>query len=161
MYAQNKNLKLNIIAILVLLIVFATNATAVTVSVDAPEYESGSRFDITIEIDDVDDLDSGEFVISFNSSVVNVTDLDNDIQNGEIDSTSVPVDSSFIDANFNSIRVLFNLPDVTGVSGSGTLATIRFEVVGENGDISFLNLKPGECRSFTYLLKPLQPNEEG
>jgi len=24
-----------------------------------------------------------------------------------------------------------------------------------------LNLKPGECRSFTYLLKPLQPNEEG
>lgn len=24
-----------------------------------------------------------------------------------------------------------------------------------------LNLKPGECRSFTYLLKPLQPNEGG
>jgi uncharacterized repeat protein (TIGR01451 family) len=24
-----------------------------------------------------------------------------------------------------------------------------------------LNLKPGECRSFTYSLKPLQPNEEG
>jgi len=142
MYAQNKNLKLNIIAILILLIVFTTNATAVTVSVDAPEYESGSRFDITIEIDNVDDLDSGQFDISFNSSVVNVTDLDNDIEDGEIDSTAVPIDNCYF-MSANSIRLLFNLPDVTGVSGSGTLATIRFEVVGESGDISFLDLSDG------------------
>ncbi|MCD4767988.1 MAG: hypothetical protein K8R34_15955 [Methanosarcinales archaeon] len=142
MYAQNKNLKLNIIAILVLLIVFTTNATAVTVSVDAPEYESGSRFDITIEIDDVDDLDSGQFDISFDSSVVNVTDLNNDIENGEIGSTAVPIDLCYF-IGANSIRLLFNVPGVTGVSGSGTVATIRFEVVGENGDIIFLNLSNG------------------
>jgi hypothetical protein len=142
MYAQNKNLKLNIIAILIMLIVFTTDTTAVTVSVDAPEYESGSRFDIIIEIDDVDDLDSGQFDISFNSSVVNVTDLNNDIENGEIGSTAVPIENCYFMAA-NSIRLLFNLPGVSGVSGSGTLATIRFEVVGENGDISFLNLSDG------------------
>jgi hypothetical protein len=142
MYAQNKNLKLNITAILILLTVFATNATAVTVTVDAPEYVSGSRFDVPIEIDDVDDLDSGQFDISFNSSVVNVIDLDDDVEDGEIGSTAVPIENCyFMDAN--SIRLLFNLPGVSGVSGSGTLATIRFEVVGGSEDISFLNLSDG------------------
>ena len=138
MYAQNKNLKLNIIAILVLLIVFTTNATAVTVSVDAPEYESGSRFDITIEIDNVDDLDCGELDLSFDATVVNVTGVDS----GSIDDTEIPIDMwRFIYPD--TIRVLFNLPGITGVSGSGSLATISFEVLGENGDISFLNLSNG------------------
>ena len=138
MYAQNKNLKLNIIAILVLLIVFATNATAVTVNVDAPEYESGSRFDITIEIDNVDDLDCGELDLSFDATVVNVTGVDS----GSIDDTEIPIDMwCFIYPD--TIRVLFNLPGITSVSGSGSLATISFEVLGENGDISFLNLSNG------------------
>ena len=142
MYAQNKNLKLNITAILILLTVFATNATAATVTVDAPEYVSGSRFDVAIEIDDVDDLDSGQFDILFNSSVINVTNLEDDIEDGEIGSTAVPIENCYF-MGANSIRLLFNLPGVSGVSGSGTLATIRFEVVGESGDISSLNLSDG------------------
>ena len=140
MYAKNQ--KLNITAILILLTVFAIHAAAVTVSVDAPDYVSGSRFDAAIEIDDVDDLDSGQFDISFNSSVVNVTDLGDDIEDGEIGDTTVPIDNCyFMDAN--TIRLLFNLPGTGGVSGSGTIATIRFEVVGGDGDVSFLNLSDG------------------
>jgi hypothetical protein len=139
MYAQNKNLKLMIVAILTLSTAFAAYAAAVTVSVDADEYVSGSGFDATIEIDDVDDLDSGQFDISFNPSVVNVTDLDDDIEDGEIGDTTVPiVNCCFMDAN--TIRLLFDLPGVSGVSGGGSLATIRFEAVGGDGDVSFLNL---------------------
>jgi len=139
MYA--KHLKLNITTILILLTVLATHATAVTVSVDAPEYVSGSRFDVEIEIDDVDDLDSGQFDISFNSSVVNVTDIKDDIENGDIDGTEVPVEfKSFMDDD--TIRLLFNLPGAS-VSGGGSLATIKFEVVGGDGNVSFLNLSDG------------------
>ena len=137
-----KHLKLDITTILILLTVLATHATAVAVSVDAPEYVSGSRFDVEIEIDDVDDLDSGQFDISFNSSVVNVTDLDNDIEDGEIGDTTVPIENYYF-MDVNTIRLLFNLPGVSGVSGGGSLATIRFEVVGEDGNVSFLNLSDG------------------
>lgn len=140
MYAKNQ--KLNITAILILLTVFATHATATTVSVDAPEYVSGNNFDVTIEIDDVDDLDSGQFDISFNSSVVNVTDLDNDIEDGEIGSTNVPIENCYY-MDSNTIRLLFNLPGVSGVNGGGSLATIKFEVVGGDGDPSSLNLSDG------------------
>jgi len=54
----------------------------------------------------------------------------------------VPVEMcAFMDAN--TIRLLFR-PGVSGaVSGSGSLATLKFEVVGEDGDSSFLNLSNG------------------
>jgi hypothetical protein len=137
-----KDPKPKIAAILIILTVFAAHAAAVTVSVDAPEYVSGNRFDVEIEIDDVDDLDSGQFDISFNLSVVNVTDLDDDIEDGEIGDTAVPIENCYF-MNANTIRLLFNFPGVSGIGGSGTLATIRFEVVGGSGDSSFMDISNG------------------
>ncbi len=142
MYTQKINPKPMITAIIILLAVFAAHAAAVTVSIDSPEYISGNTFDVTIEIDDVDDLDSGQFDISFNSSVVNVTDLDDDIEDGEIGDTTVSIENCYF-VNTNTIRLLFNLPGVSGVSGGGSLAKIKFEVVGKGGDTSFLNLSDG------------------
>ena len=137
-----KDPKPKIAAILILLAVLATHAAAVTVSVDADGYVSGNGFDVKIKIDDIDDLDSGQFDISFNSSVVNVTDLDDDVEDGEIGDTTVPIENCYF-MNANTIRLLFNLPGVSGVGGSGTLAMIRFEVVGGDGEVSFLNLSDG------------------
>ena len=134
-----KDPKPKIAAILILLAVLATHAAAVTVSVDAPEYVSGNGFDVEIKIDDIDDLDSGQFDISFNSSVVNVTDLDDDVEDGEIGDTTVPIENCYF-MGANTIRLLFNLPGVSGVGGSGTLATIKFEVVGRSGDSSFMDI---------------------
>jgi hypothetical protein len=142
MHAKNQRPKLA--AILILLTVFATPAAAETiVSVDAREYITGSKFDVTIEIDDVEDLASGQFDLSFNSSVVNATDLDDiDEMIGEIGGDDVPVEACYF-MDTNSIRLLFK-PGVSGaVSGSGSLATIKFEVVGEGRDFSFLNLSDG------------------
>ena len=143
MRTDNKNPKPKIIALMILLTVFAVHAAAVTVSVNAPENASlDKQFDVEIEVDKVEDLDSGQFDISFDPSVVNVTDIKDDVEDGDIEGTKVPVENKYFIYN-DTIRVLFNLPGVTGVSGSGTLATIRFKAMGEGGDTSFLNFSDG------------------
>ncbi|MCD4809591.1 MAG: right-handed parallel beta-helix repeat-containing protein, partial [Methanosarcinales archaeon] len=102
------------------------------VRVDTPEVVSGT-FNAMIDIYNVADLDSGQFDLSFDASVVNVTGVDS----GSIDGTEVPIDMwRFIDPD--TIRVIFNLPDTTGVSGSGSLVTISFEIVGVVYDKSVL-----------------------
>jgi hypothetical protein len=116
------------------------------VTVNAPEVVSGT-FDATIDIADITNLDSGEFDLSFDASVVNVTGVDP----GSIDGTEVPIDMwRFIDTD--TIRVIFNLPDTTGVSGSGSLVRINFEVLGVTDDTSVLAISDG-------LLVDIESNE--
>ncbi|MCK5108800.1 MAG: hypothetical protein KAR25_03830 [Methanosarcinales archaeon] len=106
------------------------------VSVSAPDVVAGA-FNATINVYAVD-LDSGQFDLSFNSSVVNVTA----VYDGNIDNTTVPIDSwKFVDAD--TIRVLFNLPGVDGVCGIGQVATISFEMTGAVKDTSVLDLSAG------------------
>ena len=110
-------------------IILATSAAAyqTSVSVDAPE-RVDSDFIITIEIENAEDLDSGQFDLYFDPAAVNVTGVDD----GLIDDTVIPVDNWAVDED--RIKVLFNLPGIDGVSGSGSLATIHFETV-----------VPGDC----------------
>ena len=139
MYRDKTLQRLVIIAlILTLSAIFAAHAAAeTTVSVDAPEFVSGSTFDVEIEIDDVEWLDSGQFDLRFDPRVVDVTD----VKEGDIGGTEIPIDGWSHTHNSLSkciIRVIFNLPGNTGVTGSGHLATINFEVTGEDGGCSFL-----------------------
>ncbi len=97
------------------------------VSVNAPE-SVDSDFSVVIEIENVVDLDSGQFDLYFDSAAVNVTGVDD----GNIGGTNIPIDNWAVDRD--RIRVLFNLPGIDGVSGSGSLATIHFETV-----------VPGDC----------------
>ncbi len=107
------------------------------VCVNAPEVVSGT-FEVTINIYNAVNLDSGQFDLSFNSSVVNVTA----VHDGNIDGRQVPVESwDFVDSG--TIRVLFNLPGVTRVSGQGQIATISFEVTGSQGDSCVLDISDG------------------
>jgi hypothetical protein len=106
--------------------------TAVTV--DAPEYVSGS-FNATLRIGNVTDLNSGQFDLSFNSSIVNVTD----VKDGEIEGKAVPIFIwNFVDAD--TVRVLVSMPMEVGVSGSGYLAEVVFGVKGKSGDKSKLDI---------------------
>ena len=114
-----------------------TMAQKTQVCVNAPETVSDA-FNVTIDIHNAADLDSGQFDLSFNSSVVNVTA----VYNGSIDGTTVPIKWESMDAD--TIRVLFNFPEVPGVSGSGHLATISFEVLGEAWDSSILDISGGQ-----------------
>ncbi len=113
-----------------------TMAQKTQVCVNAPETVSGT-FNATIEIYNVADLDSGQFDLSFNSSVVNVTA----VCDGNIDGTTVLIDAwNFTDAD--TIHV--DLNSTGGASGSGLLATISFEVLGEVWDSSILDISGGQ-----------------
>ncbi len=119
-----------IIILLIVLIIFANLAAAyqTSVSVNAPE-RVDSDFSVVIEIENVVDLDSGQFDLHFDPTAVNVTGVDD----GSIGGTTIPIaDWALVDNN--TIRVLFNLLGIDGVSGSGSLATIHFETI-----------VPGDC----------------
>ena len=130
------------------LVIFTTGAAAqeedVSVSVNAPEFVSG-KFDVTIDIDDVIDLTSGNFELHFDPDVVTALD----VKPGSIDDTEVPLDMCRVMAD--KVIVTIKLPDVGLVSGSGYLATIGFEVAGNNGDTSALEVSDGGLFSYiTY-----------
>jgi hypothetical protein len=134
--------------LVVALVIFTTGAAAqeeenVSVRVNTPEFVSGT-VDVTIDIYNVVDLTSGQFDISFDPDVVNV----NDVYDGEIDGTTMPIDMWRL-VEEGRARVLVKLPDSGLVSGSGYLTTIKFEVVGNDGDTSALEVSDGLLNTYT------------
>jgi hypothetical protein len=110
----------------------------VPVNVNAPPVVSGA-FEVTIDIENVTNLGCGQFDLWFDSSIVNVTGVSAE----NISGTAVPIDMwVFGFGSDESIRVLFNLPGFTGVSGSGQIATISFETTGSEG-YSVLDISDG------------------
>jgi hypothetical protein len=109
----------------------------VQVAVNAPESVEGT-FDAAIDVDSIMNFNSGQFDLSFDSSVVNVTD----VKDGEINGEAVPIFMwSFVDTE--TVRVLVSMPMGKGVSGSGCLAEVEFEVKGRSGDKSNLDISNG------------------
>ena len=146
-----------IISIIIILflasIILATPAAAsqTSVNVNSPEKVDGD-FIVTIEIEDVANLDSGQFDLSFDPDVVSFVD----VEPGSIDGTEVPIDM-FRLMEDGRVRVLFNIDDVespNGVSGSGYLAMIRFEGVGGDGDTSALELSEGLLSCYESVDRP-------
>ena len=109
--------------------ILATPAVAyqTSISVNAPE-RVDSDFSVVIEIENAEDLDSGQFDLYFDPAAVSVTDVDD----GNIGGTTIPIADWA--AEKDRLRVLFNLPGIDGVSGSGSLALIHFETT-----------VPGDC----------------
>ena len=112
---------------------------AVTVTVNAPETaKAGETFVVSIDVDNVTDFNSGQFDLSFDANVVNVTEVVNGSLNGE----TIPVDK-WERMDEDTIRVFLAVSGIAGVNGSGNLATIRFAVVGMGGDRSVLDISEG------------------
>ena len=92
-------------------------------------------FDVTIDVKDIADVNSGQFDLSFDPSVANVTG----VSAGNIGGTTIPIVGwGFMDAD--TVRVLFKLDGVDCVSGSGYVARIDFETRGSKGDVSVLGM---------------------
>ncbi len=123
------------VLVMILLAFAAPAAAGTTVSIDAPEFVSGT-FDVEIGIEDVENLKSGHFNLSFDPDVVKPTV----IRGGEIGGVSVTADGDPDDSSPVNITV-----SVTGgsASGNGNLATIRFRAVGDDSDSTYLNLSSG------------------
>ena len=109
----------------------------VQVSVNAPEYVEGT-FNASIDVNSVADLNSGQFDLAFDSSVVNVTD----VAEGRLDGATIPV-SAWERMDNDTIRVILDVSGIAGVNGSGNLATISFEVEGKAGAKSVLDISNG------------------
>jgi hypothetical protein len=155
---KTKNLKLSVVSVVmaglsVLLVSIAFTVLAVTpvaaqsvpveVRVNASEeVEEGESFVVTIDIKDVTDFTSGQFDLSFDSSVVDADDTD--VTEGNINGVTIPILMSKV-VDSGTIRVThLMLPIGTAVSGSGYLAKIEFEVKGEGGAECMLNISNGQ-----------------
>ena len=112
----------------VFLVAFATvpaQAQQTQVSLNTHELIKESTVYATLEIDNIYNLDSGQFDLSFNPDVLKVVN----VEDGSIEEAKIPLQWGLIDDN--AVRVIFNMEGVTGISGSGQLARIGFEVIGE------------------------------
>lgn len=111
----------------------------VTVSIDAPdEVAEGSDFIARANITRVSDLDAANYDVTFDPTVLEVTD----VTAGLIGGTTVAVDIWRV-ISPGTLRVVNNVPGLSGVSGSGYLAEIHFHVVVPAGDTSDINLSNG------------------
>ncbi len=134
----------SVVALLVSLALVASTTCAaaqepeanVTVRVNAPESVSGT-FEVTIEIVDVSDLDSGQFDLTFDPDVLSVSD----VTPGSIEGTELPVVWRVM--NSNRVRVTANIDGADGVSGSGYISQIVFETKGSQGDMSAIDISNG------------------
>ena len=112
---------------------------AVTVTVNAPELVvEKETFEVTIDVDSITDFNTGLFDLSFDHKVVKV----DDVTDGSIDDIAIPI-GMWDDMDKGTIRVFFTVPEATGVSGSGYLAKISFNVKGDEGDECVLDIENG------------------
>ena len=145
---RNKTLKLSMVMASVVLLslmftflaVIPAAGQEVVVSVNAPEeVEAGESFDVTIDIEEVTDFNSGQFDLSFDSSVVEVTD----VSEGSIDGERIPELLCKVVDDADTVHVSVYMPMGVGLSGSGHLAEVGFKVTGEKGDRSVLDISNG------------------
>ena len=92
----------------------------------------GDNFDAILEVDDITDFDAANFDITYDETKISITD----ISNGEINGTAIPVGMWDLIEN-NKIRVILNIPGITGASGNGTLATIHCTAIN-TGTTNFI-----------------------
>jgi hypothetical protein len=106
----------------------------------------GATFDVYINVNNVATIDSYQFDLIYDPSVINVVGDEGGagVSAGLMGQVIFPVDMwGFFPAGTpGQVRSLGNLPGVSGICGSGYLAKITFEVTGAIGTSSPLTL-PG------------------
>ena len=120
-------------------LVLITSHETATVSISAPEsvYED-SNFSATVDISEITDLDAANYDVSFNPGVIQITG----INAGSVGEINIPV-SLWNETEPGRITVVQNIPGVQGASGAGYLATLGFQVIGEESQTSNITLSNG------------------
>jgi hypothetical protein len=135
-----------------------------TVGIDAPaEVDPGSSFVAKVTVDSVTDLDTCGFDVTYNQTIITVTN----VTGGEIDGHAVEVPSdywSYIppdEEDTGRIRVIATVPGTPapGVTGTGYLAQIYFEVLGSGGSTSNITLE--RVGMFDWQANPISTTTEG
>ncbi len=123
-----------------------TAAVQAEVTVKAPEYvDEGKTFNVTIDVENVTDFNSGVFDLSFDPGILEVKG----VTSGNICDIEIPITKwDYMDSG--TIKVMFELPEDTAVSGSGYLTMITFEAKGKRGNKSELRINNGELIKFVF-----------
>tara|TARA_Y100000310_G_C20638986_1_gene792810 strand:- start:355 stop:1206 length:852 start_codon:yes stop_codon:yes gene_type:complete len=109
-------------------------AAEVTLTVSAPSTVSGS-FTASVDISQVSDYDTTEFVVNYDSSVISLSSI------GAGDLTQ----DANVYYNPSTQLLTINVPGINGVSGSGSIAELNFAVVGTgSSQISISNVVVGD-----------------
>ena len=112
---------------------------SVTVSVDAPaEAAQGTDFVARVNIGQVTNFDCANYDILYDPSLLQVTNT----SSGLIAGTTIPIDMWGV-ITPGTVRIVQNVPGLSGVSGSGYLAQIQFHVLGPAGTTCNINLSNG------------------
>ena len=113
------------------------------VAVNAPaKAPVSSTFTVTIDIQEVSDLNAAQYDITFDNTVLELTD----ITEGRIGGTSVPV--LYNQVGTETYRVI-NSMELGTVAGSGSLAKLWFRSIGEVGKSSTIGLSNGIMSGLT------------
>ena len=133
-----------VILSLAMMLLFPSIAAAdeVTVSIDAPaEVGEGTDFIARVSITEVTNFDACNYDITYDPTILEVSD----VTDGIIGGTAIPVGMwGFVPAETQgTIRVIQNVPGLSGVSGSGYLSEIHFHVVGAYCNTSDITLSNG------------------
>lgn len=115
-----------------------TASSGVTVSIEVPATVSaGGEFVARVDISGVENFDSAVYDVTYDPAVLEVTE----VTQGTVNNIEVPVDMwDFNPAGLQgTVRIINNVPGVPGVSGSGYLSEIHFNVIGSSGDTSSLS----------------------
>lgn len=115
-------------------------ANDVTVTVNAPpEVLEGGSFTASVDITYVEAFAAAEFIVTFDSTVIAVTD----VTDGELDGSTMHVDGFTTPwaADPNQMKVLVSWPPLyPGVSGDGYLCEMHFDVLGTDCNTSPIDL---------------------
>lgn len=96
----------------------------------------GEQFVAKVAVDTITNFDAANYDIDFDSTVLSIVA----VNNGIIGSTTIPVDM-WRDFGNGKLRIINNIPGITGVSGTGTLSEVVFEVISfkTNTTLNFSN----------------------
>jgi hypothetical protein len=116
----------------------------VTVSIDAPaEVEAGSDFIVDVAVDYVEDFNSCGFDVTYNQSIITVTN----VTGGEINGHAIGMEEwHYIPMGTEDtgrIRVVTGIlgAPLPGVNGTGYIARIHFDVLGSVCETSAIHLE--------------------
>jgi hypothetical protein len=119
------------------------------VRIDAPTHVTPrSEFIARIAVEGLTDFDASSYDVVYDPAVFSIIGDEGSadgVSAGSVGATDIPVDLwGFVPAGTpGRIRVIQNVPGVAEVGGSGILAEIRFQVIGEPGLSSAIMLKNG------------------
>ena len=115
----------------------ATNAATVNI-VTPSQTPPGSDLTVNVDVRQVTRLAADSFDVIFDPNILRL----DSITNGNVGTTVIPVDG-YNKRNEGIYTVVQNLSGLSSATGSGTLATLHFQVIGTSGQTSSITLANG------------------